>query len=82
MLKTFEANASLVKHVGVFNFTDSIANEIEKARERLFPYLYGATIYNISLDNIGYIVFQNSLKKIIYNLESLPPTSVNGAQYS
>ena len=82
LLKTFEANAPLMEHVRVFNSTDSTANEIEKARQRLFLFLYGATNYNISLDNIRYILLRKSLKKIIFNLESLPPTSVSGAKHS
>ena len=57
LLKIFEANASLMEHVRVFKSTDSTANEIEKAEERLFLFLYGATNYNISLDNIRYILF-------------------------
>ena len=71
-----------MEHARVFNSTDSTVNEIAKAGERLFLFLFGAINYNISLDNIRNTLFQKSLKKIILKLESLPPTCVNGAQHS
>ena len=52
LLKIFEANAFLMEHVRVFNSSDSTANEIEKAGEHLFLFLYRATYYNIFLENI------------------------------
>ena len=55
---------------------------MSKAGERLFLSLYGATSYNISLDNQRYILFQKSLKNIAPKLESLPPTSASAAQHS
>ena len=82
LLKVFEANASLMEHVRVFNSSDSTANEIEKARESLFLFLQVATNYNISLEIIQYFFFQKSFKKISSKLESFPPTSVSGAQHS
>ena len=50
--------------VKVFNSTDSTANEIGKAEESLLLFLYGETNYNFSLDNLRYILFQKSLKKM------------------
>lgn len=82
LLKIFEANASLMECVRVFNSTDATPNEIEKAGERIFLFLYGTTNFNITLDNLRYILFQKSLKKIAPKLESLPPTSASGAQHS
>ena len=44
--------------------------------------MYKETKYNISLDNLLYILFEKSLKKIASKLESLSPTSTSGTQYS
>ena len=59
LLKIFKGNTSLFECVRCFNSTDSTVNEIEKVGEHffLFFFLHGATNYNISLDNLRYILF-------------------------
>ena len=68
--------------VRVFNSTDSTTNEIENVGEQLLLFQYGATSYNISLDNLRYILFQKSFEKIASKLESMPSKSSNGAHHS
>ena len=63
LLKIFKANASELEYIRDFNFTDSTANEIEKAGERFFLFLHEATNYSISRLIISDIYcFENPLK--------------------
>ena len=66
LLKIFDSNAFLMEYVRVFNSTDFTANEIVKAEEHLFLFLYGATNYNISFDVVisDTSCFKNPFKRL------------------
>ena len=64
LLKIFEANASLMEHVRVFNSTDFTGNEIEKTGERLFFFSLVRLITTSHLIMSDTACFKNLLKRL------------------